>query len=86
MSRLDPEKLSEMMKHCTAENIQDFRLAFFTIYESENIRDFLENDKETLEKLLTKIHELSSYDGFDKIQKMQLRLFEKELNGFVAKL
>ena len=86
MSRLNPEKLSEMMKHCTAENIQDFRLAFFTIYESENIRDFLENDKETLEKLLTKIHELSSYDGFDKIQKMQLRLFEKELNGFVAKL
>lgn len=86
MSRLDPEKLTEMLKHCTAENIQDFRGALLTVYEPRNIRDFLEHDKEALEKLLTKIKELLSYNGFDKIQKMQLCFFENNLNEFIAKL
>lgn len=86
MSRLDPEKLTEMLKHCTAENIQDFRGALLTVYEPGNIRDFLEHDKEALEKLLTKIKELLSYDGFDKIQKMQLCFFEDNLYKFIAKL
>ena len=69
-----------------ALSIQDFRGALLTVYEPRNIRDFLEHDKEALEKLLTKIKELLSYNGFDKIQKMQLCFFENNLNEFIAKL
>ena len=86
MSRLDPEKIVGMLKHCSAENIQDFRGALLSVYEPGNIRDYLEGDKETLKQLLTRIEKLSAYDGFDKIQKMQLRFFEENLNKIIAKL
>ena len=86
MSRLDPEKIVGMLKHCSAENIQDFRGVFLSVYEPGNIRDYLEGDKETLKQLLTRIEEFSAYDGFDKIQKMQLRFFEENLNKIIAKL
>ena len=86
MSRLNIDKIVEMLKCCTAANIQEFRGAFLSIYKSENIRYYLEDDKDTLEKLLDKVRELSSYDGFDKIQKMQIRFFEDNLNKIIAKL
>lgn len=86
MSRLDPEKIAEMLKHCSAENIQDFRSVFLLVYELRSIGDYLEGDKKTLEQLLTLIKDLSTYDGFDRIQKHQLSFFKESINKIIAKL
>ena len=75
-----------MFKGCTAEQKQDIRGAFFEMYRVGNIRDFLMNDKESIELLLDYIKSDRDGDIGDAIQKLQYDWFIKNLEEIVRKL
>lgn len=85
-NRLDIKKICEMLKECSAEEIQDFRAIFIEVYRSVNIREFLPNDEEAISQLLTIVNDLKNYSGFDKIQKLQICFFSENLSNILQKL
>lgn len=85
-AQFDMKRLSEMFKGCTAEQKQDIRGAFFEMYRVGNIRDFLINDKESIELLLDYIKSDRDGDIGDAIQKLQYDWFIKNLEEIVRKL
>lgn len=85
-AQLDMKRLSEMFKGCTAEQKQDIRSTFVEMYRVENIRDFLINDKESIELLLDYIKSDRTGDIGDAIQKLQYDWFIQSLEEIVRKL
>ena len=85
-SRLDNVKIIEMLKKCTAAQLDSFRGIYISMYHSSNIRDFLADDKPSVEGLLDKMKELQAYEGFDKIQKKQIEFFVFNLEDALTRL
>ena len=85
-AQLDMKRLSEMFKGCTAEQKQDIRSTFVEMYRVGNIRDFLINDKESIELLLDYIKSDRTGDIGDAIQKLQYDWFIQSLEEIVRKL
>lgn len=86
VAQLDMKRLSEMFKGCTAEQKQDIRRTFIEMYRVGNIRDFLINDKESIESLLDYIKSDRAGDIGDAIQKLQYDWFIQNLEEIVRKL
>lgn len=76
-AQFDMKRLSEMFKGCTAKQKQNIRGAFVGMYQVGNIRDFLMNDKESIELLLDYIKSDRAGDIGDAIQKLQYDWFIK---------
>lgn len=85
-ARLDPDKVTEMLKCSSAMEIHEFRGAFLSVYRAGNIREFLSVDKDNIGKLLDRVKDLEIYDGFDRIQRMQIQFFVKNLTMIFNKL
>lgn len=85
-AQFDMKRLSEMFKGCTAKQKQNIRGAFVGMYQIGNIRDFLMNDKESIELLLDYIKSDRAGDIGDAIQKLQYDWFIKNLIKIVRKL
>lgn len=85
-AQFDMKRLSEMFKGCTAKQKQNIRGAFVGMYQVGNIRDFLMNDKESIELLLDYIKSDRAGDIGDAIQKLQYDWFIKNLIKIVRKL
>ena len=85
-AQFDMKRLSEMFKGCTAKQKQNIRGAFVGMYQVGNIRDFLMNDKESIELLLDYIKSDRAGDIGDAIQKLQYDWFIKNLEEIVGKL
>lgn len=85
-AQFDMKRLSEMFKGCTAEQKQDIRRTFVEMYRVGNIRDFLINDKESIELLLDYIKSDRAGDIGDAIQKLQYDWFIQNLEEIVRKL
>ena len=85
-SRLDADKVVNMLKQCSASEISDFRSSFLSVYRYGNIKEYLSNDKDSINIMLSKIEELQSFDGFDKIQKIQIQYFANNLKDIFARL
>lgn len=85
-AQLDMKRLSEMFKGCTAKQKQDIRSTFVEMYRVGNIRDFLINDKESIELLLDYIKSDRTGDIGDAIQKLQYDWFIQSLEEIVRKL
>lgn len=85
-AQLDMKRLSEMFKGCTAKQKQNIRGAFVGMYQVGNIRDFLMNDKESIELLLDYIKSDRAGDIGDAIQKLQYDWFIKNLEKIVRNL
>lgn len=85
-AQFDMKRLSEMFKGCTAEQKQDIRMTFVEMYRVGNIRDFLINDKESIELLLDYIKSDRTGDIGDAIQKLQYDWFIQSLEEIVRKL
>lgn len=86
VAQFDMKRLSEMFKGCTAKQKQNIRGAFVGMYQVGNIRDFLMNDKESIELLLDYIKSDRAGDIGDAIQKLQYDWFIKNLIKIVRKL
>lgn len=50
ISRLDIDRIIEMLKNCSAVEIYEFRKAFQSIYRFSNLRNYYQKDKEALKK------------------------------------
>lgn len=85
-AQFDMKRLSEMFRGCTAEQKQDIRMTFVEMYRVGNIRDFLINDKESIELLLDYIKSDRTGDIGDAIQKLQYDWFIQSLEEIVRKL
>lgn len=85
-SRLNVDRIIEMLKLCTAQEISDFRSAFLSTYRSVNIKEFFEDDRETLEELLIKIEAIKEYESFDIIQRKQIEWFSGNLEDIISRL
>lgn len=59
---------------------------FLHIYSSANIKEFLFDDKQSLEQLLEGIIDIQNYNKFDAIQKKQISYFIDNLEHIIEKL
>ncbi len=85
-SRLDIKKIVEMLKQCSAYQINDFRGAFLTVYhENTNIR-YMRHDKISLEELLDAIQTLQDYGEYDRVQQKQIEFFVDNLKKALSAL
>lgn len=83
---LDIPKLAEMFKKSTAKQKQDIRRVFLRIYRSGNIRNFLSNDKTSIELLIELITKDKAGNVGDKIQQLQYDWFIENLTEIKEKL
>ena len=86
ISRLDIDKIIEMLKNCSAVEIYEFRKAFQSIYRFSNLRNYYQKDKEALLELSEKVNELQKSECFDKIQLKQIEWFNDNVKIALDKL
>ena len=86
LSRLDVDKIIDMLKKCSAIEIHEFRMAFLSVYRYNNLWDYFKSDEIAIKELSEKVKTLLDYDGFDKIQKKQMEYFIENLKGVLEKL
>ena len=85
-SYLDMGKLVDLLKECSAFQINEIRGIFINIYSPSNIKEFFENDTKSLNELRDGVETLLAYDGFDNIQKQQIKYFINNLDEILVKL
>ena len=83
---LDVDRLSAMLYECSPEQIETLRRAFLGVYRLDNINEYLSCDKCAIEKLLENIKNIIDDNRFDRIQKIQLEWFAKNLEEILMKL
>lgn len=88
LKRMDISKLIEVIKQCSAQQIDDLRRAIGTIYSFSNINEYFMDDKPSLIQLKDSIEELLSAgeDAGDKIKRLQLSWFVNGLERILNKL
>lgn len=85
--KLDTDKFVELLKQCSAIQIQQLRGMLQSVYSFSNINDFFSGDKETLVNLKTKIENMiNAYKLFDKIQLKQIKYLISNLGEYIARL
>ena len=77
---LDNHKIQAMLKECSAREIHDFRKAYTFVYSIPNCQAYLGQDEPALEELSALVKELEKSGEFDKIQRMNLQDFARELD------
>ena len=80
------DKVAEMLRKCTAAEINTFRYIFHSLYHTGNIREFLGGDKASVEQLYQHVIKLKDYSEYDKIQKLQISYFIKNLEDILTRL
>lgn len=88
VSLYEPRKLADMLFRCTAQQIDDFRGAMFSVYRHAVSRDFEESDRKVMQELLDiiNIKKKSPPREFDKIQLLQINYLCDNLNTFLSQL
>ncbi len=85
--KLDPDKFIELLKQCTAYQIQQLRGMFQSVYSFSNIDEFFSADKEALVILKNKIEEMAkTYESFDRIQLKQIKYLINNLEEYIKRL
>lgn len=86
-SKINNDKLIELMKKCDAHEIKEIRGAFRTVYSFSNIKDFFADDLASITDLKEKLETLiSEQQIFDKIQLKQLNYFISNLDDLIERL
>ena len=86
-SKLDNEKLVELLKNSSSRQIRRIRSCFSTVYSFSNINEFFVDDRESLQDLKGKVEELIiNNTKIDKIQKLQLNYLVSNLNDYIERL
>ena len=85
-SRLNIERIVEMLKQCSALQINDFRSAFLTVYRENKNTKYMRHDRSSIEKLLEGIQELQDYEGYDRVQKKQIEYFASNMKKALSEL
>lgn len=87
LKRIDIDKLMDVIIQCSAQQINELRIAILTVYSFSNIGEFFADDKPSLIRLKDNIEALSKSDeAGDKIKRMQLSWFVGNLDNVLEKL
>lgn len=78
--KLDINRFVEMLKNCSSAQISKLRDLFLDLYTDQDRSQTREDDIFALGEMSDKISTLLLYDGYDKIQKMQIELLFKNIN------
>ena len=78
--KLDINRLVDMLKNCSSAQISKMRDLFLNLYTDQDRSQTREDDIFALGEMSDKISTLLLYDGYDKIQKMQIELLFKNIN------
>ena len=85
LNSFDIVKLAEMFEKSTAKQKLDIRSAFLNIYNTRNIGDYFESDRNDIEALLERIKGSKKNTG-DRIQQMQYEWFIETLTDIKERL
>ena len=83
---LNMDKLSDMLFQCSPNEIEMIRGIFLGVYRLTTIKEYLSCDKDAIVSLLEKVRTISSDDRFDRIQRIQIDWFIKNLEDICVKL
>lgn len=88
ISKYDVDKLMEMLVHCDASQLHDFRGILWAVYRHATKGSFIENDIETMQQLLAKILVKKENDELptDRIVRHQFKFLIDNLNHFIEQL
>ena len=81
--KLDIQRVIDMLKQCSPEEIGIFRSLFMELYRFEHYSRVLEEDIKALIAIRDAASKLVKYDGYHKIQKMQLKWFINNLSDII---
>ena len=87
-SRLDTDKVIDMLFRCNAEQIDDFRGVLWAIYRDAYKGKYVDKDREAMQLMLDKLQERlrSVSPDTDKIILLQFRYLCSNLNTFIDQL
>lgn len=85
-SRLDNEKIVEMIKKSTAEQLDDFRCTYISVYLGEPLPELAREDLNSIEDLCDRLKGINKVEQFDRIQRQQLDYFIGNLDEISRKL
>ena len=86
MKYVNIDELINLLRKCDAGNIELIRTRFMYLYDATNIKEYFSGDKNAIIKLIEEINQIVNDECFDKIQKMQLEYFIKNLEKIDRKL
>ena len=78
--KLDINRFVEMLKNCSSAQISKLRDLFLNLYTNKERSQIRGDDIFALGEMSDKFSALLLYDGYDKIQKMQIELLFKNIN------
>lgn len=84
--RLNMSDFASMVFKCSANEIDKLRIMFGDIYGTNNIKEFLSGDRESLEELFMLLKEFNRPKEFDGIQQMQVDFLIENLEDYIIKL
>ena len=79
---LDINRFIVMLKNCSAEQIDIIRKIFLDLYDKYH-PEILKADISAIKELSNNLSSLLEYEQYDKIQKMQVDLFNENLNDII---
>lgn len=82
--KIDVERFVEMLKKCSADIISELRSLFMHLYTDVHYSSIVNEDVKALKKLRDSITMLKDYNGYDKIQRMQIKWLDKNLSDIIA--
>ena len=87
VSLLDMDRFLSLLSNCTAIQLEELRIAFRSVYHNQNIKNHFGEEKIIMESLLAGVKSLiQEENGFDRIQKLQLKWFSSNLTEYVQYL
>ena len=83
---VDVQKMVELIKKCSAFQINEIRGVFINIYSSSNIKEFFIDDEDNLIALREELIKLMKYKEYDSIQRYQIKMMVSNLDEIITKL
>ena len=82
-NNIDVNRFISMLKKCSSEALSRIRSLFMDLYRDEHYSQIVEEDLTALKTIHDAVSGLNEYTKYDKIQKMQIRLFIKNLADMI---
>ena len=82
--KIQIEQFIEMIEKSSSADISLLRTIFMEIYRDQHYSQFFPDDIEALKSIHESIMPLVEYEQFDKIQKMQVKWFVRNLSDIIA--
>lgn len=87
LNKYDPYEIKEMLKHCTSEQMNDFRGILLAVFRNASKNQFDKKDVEMMKQLLELIEEIDAEENeWDKIQEMQMDFLKANLMQFIRQM